>query len=124
MTVTLADGSETTEWVQGDAWSTSLALGGPFARPSRWTRLAQYLGLGYTHILPKGLDHILFVVGLFLLRARLRPVLVQVTTFTLAHSMTLALSLYGIVSLPSRVVEPLSRCRSSTWRSRTCGPRR
>ena len=33
--------------------------------------------------------------------------LVQVTTFTLAHSMTLALSLYGVVSLPSRVVEPL-----------------
>ena len=107
MTVTLADGSETTEWVQGDAWSTSLALGGRFVRPSPWTRLAQYLELGYTHILPKGLDHILFVVGLFLLRARLQPVLVQVTTFTLAHSMTLALSLYGVVSLPSRVVEPL-----------------
>ena len=107
LTVTLADGSETTEWVQGDAWSTSLPLGGPFARPSRWTRFSQYLTLGYTHILPKGLDHILFVLGLFLLRAALRPVLVQVTTFTLAHSLTLALSLYGVVSLPARVVEPL-----------------
>ena len=106
-TITLADGSETTEWVQGDAWSTALPLGGPFVPASRWTRLRQYLALGYVHILPKGLDHILFVLGLFLLQARLRPVLVQVTTFTLAHSMTLALSLYGVVSLPSRVVEPL-----------------
>ena len=65
------------------------------------------LGLGYRHILPEGLDHILFVLGLFLLRAELRPVLIQVTTFTIAHSLTLALSLYGVVSLPTRVVEPL-----------------
>lgn len=107
LTITLADGSSATEWVQGDAWSTSLGLGGPFARPTVWTRLREYLALGYTHILPKGLDHILFVVGLFLLRARLRPVLVQVTTFTVAHSMTLGLSLYGVVSLPSSIVEPL-----------------
>jgi hypothetical protein len=106
-TITLADGSETTEWVQGDAWSTALPLGGPFTRPSRSARLAQYLGLGFVHILPRGLDHILFVLGLFLLQARLRPVLVQVTTFTLAHSLTLALALYGVVSLPARVVEPL-----------------
>ena len=106
-TVTLPDGSELTEWVQGDAWSTSLALGAPFARPTVWTRLREYLVLGYTHILPKGLDHILFVLGLFLLRVRLRPVLVQVTTFTVAHSITLGLALYGVVSLPSRVVEPL-----------------
>jgi hypothetical protein len=107
LTVRLADGSEATEWVQGDAWSTSLALGGPFVRPSRWTRLGQYLALGFVHILPRGLDHILFVLGLFLLRARLRPVLLQVTTFTVAHSLTLALSLYAVVSLPARVVEPL-----------------
>ncbi|MGE0360286.1 MAG: HupE/UreJ family protein [Vicinamibacterales bacterium] len=107
LTVTLADGSETTEWVQGDAWSTALPLGGPFTAPSRWTRLGQYLALGYVHILPRGLDHILFVLGLFLLQARLRPVLVQVTTFTVAHSLTLALSLYGVVTLPARVVEPL-----------------
>jgi len=107
LTIALADGSSLTEWVQGDAWSTALALGGPFARPTVWMRLREYLALGYTHILPKGLDHILFVIGLFLLRARLRPVLVQVTTFTVAHSMTLGLSLYGLVSLPASVVEPL-----------------
>jgi hypothetical protein len=106
-TLTLADGSETTEWVQGDAWSTSLPLGGPFTRPSWTERLRQYVALGFVHILPRGLDHILFVLGLFLLRAQLRPVLVQVTTFTVAHSLTLGLSLYGAVRLPAAVVEPL-----------------
>ena len=107
LTITAADGTSLTEWVQGDAWSTALPLGGPFVRPSRWTSLTRYLALGYTHILPRGLDHILFVLGLFLLCARLRPVLLQVTTFTVAHSMTLGLGLYGVVSLPSPIVEPL-----------------
>lgn len=106
-TLTLADGSTRTEWVQGDAWSTTLPLGGPFATRSWTSRVGEYLALGYTHILPKGLDHILFVIGLFLLAARLRPVLIQVTTFTVAHSLTLGLALYGVVALPAAVVEPL-----------------
>ena len=66
-----------------------------------------YLKLGFTHIVPKGLDHILFVLGLFLLSARWRPLLYQVTAFTLAHSVTLALSMQGILSLPERFVETL-----------------
>ena len=68
---------------------------------------AQYFSLGFTHILPKGLDHILFVVGIFLLGTRWRSVLLQVSTFTIAHSITLGLTMYGIVSLPARVVEPM-----------------
>jgi HupE / UreJ protein len=107
LTVSLADGSTTTEWIRGDAWSTTLPLGGPFLRRTVWSRVGEYFVLGVTHILPKGVDHVLFVAGLFLLSARLRPVLVQVTTFTVAHSITLALALYGVVSLPARVVEPL-----------------
>ena len=59
------------------------------------------------HILPKGLDHILFVLGIFLLSPRWKTMLLQVTAFTVAHSITLGLSIYGIVSLPSRIVEPL-----------------
>lgn len=107
LTLTLPDGSTRTEWVQGDAWSTALPLGGTLVARPWQTRLREYLWLGYTHILPKGVDHLLFVAGLFLLAARLRPVLVQVTTFTVAHSVTLGLALYDVVSLPSRVVEPL-----------------
>ncbi len=66
-----------------------------------------YLKLGFTHIVPKGLDHILFVVGLFLLSVHWRPLLYQVTAFTVAHSVTLALSMQGIFSLPERFVETL-----------------
>ncbi|NND92800.1 MAG: HupE/UreJ family protein [Granulosicoccus sp.] len=66
-----------------------------------------YLILGYQHIIPKGLDHILFVIGLFLLTPRLRPILWQVSMFTLAHTLTLALGVTGLVDLPARLVEPL-----------------
>jgi HupE / UreJ protein len=67
----------------------------------------RFLGLGFTHILPEGLDHILFVLGLFFFSTLLRPLLIQITAFTIAHSITLGLSLYNIISLPSRLVEPL-----------------
>lgn len=67
----------------------------------------QYLQLGFEHIVPKGLDHILFVLGLFLLSARAKPLLWQITAFTVAHSLTLALSMLGIVALPASIVEPL-----------------
>lgn len=66
-----------------------------------------YAAIGFTHIVPKGLDHILFVLGLFLLNTNWKPLLVQVTAFTLAHSVTLALGLYGIVNLSPAIVEPL-----------------
>jgi len=69
--------------------------------------IVDYIWVGFVHIVPKGLDHILFVLGLFLLSRNMRPLLIQVTTFTVAHSITLALSLYGIVDLPPSIVEPL-----------------
>lgn len=74
---------------------------------SRWAVIRQYLKLGFTHILPEGTDHILFVLGLFLLSCRIKPLLWQVTAFTLAHSITLGLAMYGVIRLPSVVVEPL-----------------
>ena len=102
-----ADGSSTIEWIHGTNWSDTIDLTRSFPRPTRWEIAGQYLVLGYTHILPKGLDHILFVVGICLLSPRLKTMLLQVTAFTVAHSITLGLSIYGLVSLPSRVVEPL-----------------
>jgi hypothetical protein len=102
-----ADGHAVTEWIEGSDWSGTIDLSGQFRHTSRWEVARQYLALGFTHILPKGVDHILFVLGLFLLSVRPRPVLIQVTAFTIAHSITLALTMYGVVSLPSHVVEPL-----------------
>jgi hydrogenase/urease accessory protein HupE len=66
-----------------------------------------YIVAGFDHIIPKGLDHILFVIGLFLLSAHLRPLLTQVTMFTLAHTITLALGALGYVNVPGNIVEPL-----------------
>jgi hypothetical protein len=66
-----------------------------------------YLGIGFDHILPKGTDHILFVIGLFLLNASFSSLLWQVSSFTLAHTLTLGLGIYGIVQIPPAVVEPL-----------------
>ena len=100
-------GSSTIEWIDGTNWSDVIDLSRTFKRPTRFEIVRQYLWLGYVHILPKGLDHILFVLGIFLLSPRVRTMLLQVTAFTIAHSITLGLSMYGIVSLPSRVVEPL-----------------
>jgi HupE / UreJ protein len=101
------DGSSTVEWIEGTNWSDVIDLSKTFTRPTRLEIARQYLWLGYTHILPKGLDHILFVLGIFLLSPRWQTMLLQVTAFTVAHSITLGLSIYGVVSLPSRIVEPL-----------------
>ncbi len=66
-----------------------------------------YLKLGYNHILPLGLDHILFVLSLFMLSPKLKPLLWQATAFTVAHSITLGLAMYHIISPPANIVEPL-----------------
>jgi len=66
-----------------------------------------YVKLGYEHILPLGLDHILFVLCLFLLNPKLKPVLWQATAFTVAHTVTLGLSMYKIINPSTDVVEPL-----------------
>ena len=87
---------------------TRAVVAGPQATaPNRFGASLKYLTLGFEHILPRGPDHVLFVLGLFLLSTRARPLLWQITAFTVAHSITLALSLYGVVRLPPIVVEPL-----------------
>ncbi|GAA4015266.1 hypothetical protein GCM10022408_30760 [Hymenobacter fastidiosus] len=68
-----------------------------------WT----YIKLGYTHILPLGLDHILFVLSIFFLEPRLKPVLLQATAFTVAHSITLGLAIYGFINPPADIIEPI-----------------
>ena len=69
------------------------------------TVIPRFVGLGFTHILPGGLDHILFILGLFFMARDAFTLLVQITLFTVAHSLTLGLSLHGLVSLPTQWVE-------------------
>ncbi len=107
LNVRIGDGPVQTFWLEGAEPSTAISLTSPPPPATTGDVAWQYFGLGYTHILPKGLDHILFVLGIFLLSARWRSILLQVSTFTLAHSITLGLTMYGIVSLPAKVVEPM-----------------
>jgi hydrogenase/urease accessory protein HupE len=97
----------TTEWLEGGQSSTPFALTSPAPAVDRLGTAWRYLALGFTHIVPKGLDHMLFVLGIYLLSGRARSVLWQVSAFTVAHSITLGLSMYGIVAVPPRIVEPL-----------------
>jgi hypothetical protein len=97
----------TAGWIREGEASPDYPISGEVAAVSRLAIFGQYLVLGYTHILPKGLDHMLFVLGLFLLSTHLAPLLWQVTAFTVAHSITLALSMYGVIALSPAIVEPL-----------------
>src|SRR6266446_909987 len=63
-----------------------------------------YLKLGFQHIIPNGFDHILFVAGLCLLSTKIKTILWQATAFTVAHSITLALSMKNIIVAPPAVV--------------------
>jgi len=66
-----------------------------------------YLQLGIQHIIPLGTDHILFVISLCLLSTRIKTILWQATAFTVAHSVTLALSMKGVLVAPGAIVEPI-----------------
>ena len=81
-------------------------LGNITPQPARSRVLSRYLLLGFTHIVPGGTDHILFVLALFLLCMKWRPLLWQITAFTLAHSITLGFAMYGVFQLPAKIVEP------------------
>ena len=108
LTFTASDqGSPLTLWLEGDAATEPLSVAVSVTPPTRLEIIWQYLQLGFLHIIPEGLDHILFVLGIFLLTTKLRPILIQVTAFTVAHSITLGLTMYGIVSLSPRIVEPM-----------------
>ena len=66
-----------------------------------------YFVLGFKHIIPSGVDHILFVVSLCLLSTNIKTIFWQATAFTVAHSITLALSMKNIIVAPGAVVEPI-----------------
>lgn len=66
-----------------------------------------YLKLGFTHIIPLGLDHILFILSLFLLSTNVKIIIKQSLAFTLAHSLTLGLVIYGVITPPSHIIEPI-----------------
>lgn len=96
----LRDASET--FVVPEGSSIGLV---PTGAPA-WTVARRYVALGVDHIL-RGTDHVLFVLGLFLLVGATRALVATVTAFTIAHSLTLAAAVLGLVAVPSAPVEAL-----------------
>jgi len=95
------------QWLRKDEPSEPFSLEEIFTQRPITEVVLSYIFIGFEHIVPKGTDHILFIVGIFLLSTRMKPLLWQVTMFTVAHTLTLALSMKGIISLPANIVEPL-----------------
>jgi hydrogenase/urease accessory protein HupE len=95
------------EWQRKDQFSEAFSLVEIFTKRPLQQVIIEYIVIGFEHIIPMGLDHILFILGIFLLNTQLKPLIQQVTLFTIAHTITLGLSIHGILSLPANIVEPL-----------------
>lgn len=94
-----ADGTVLTQLLAPDQMSWTIPV-----RPS-WSDVARgYLKLGIEHIWT-GIDHLLFVTGLLILAGSMKRVLLAITGFTVAHSITLSLSALGLMRLPVPPVE-------------------
>jgi hypothetical protein len=80
---------------------------GELEKMSKAETVMLYLKLGYKHIIPQGFDHILFVLSLCIINPKLKPVLLQATAFTVAHTITLGLAMYHIITPSPKIVEPV-----------------
>lgn len=100
--LTVISAGDATEMTRVPARAADPAAAVPAARGSSLWRWIRY---GFEHIVPKGQDHILFILALFLLSPQLKPLLAQSLTFTLAHSVTLFLTIFGVLNLPDKFVE-------------------
>jgi hydrogenase/urease accessory protein HupE len=75
-------------------------------KPSKFKLFIEYIELGVIHILA-GYDHLLFILGLFLLSKNLKVLLLAITGFTLSHSITLAFGILGIVNVDIAFIEAM-----------------
>jgi hypothetical protein len=99
------DGSGASVYFRGSGGRVPVSLGDLRAAPGSRARVAgTYLRLGAEHIL-LGVDHLLFVLGLLLLVRGLGALVMTVTAFTLAHSITLGASVFGLIPLDRAPIE-------------------
>jgi hydrogenase/urease accessory protein HupE len=95
--------------VAGEAVLTGVFTSWTYGQATKYSKsksFTEFFSLGVTHILG-GLDHLLFIFGLMLARPRIKELLKVATAFTIAHSITLSLSVLNIFSMSPRIVEPL-----------------
>lgn len=95
-----------TAWlISGPAWAHVVAY--ELDPQPQGSVFWKYLLTGFEHIIPKGFDHILFILCVFFLNTSIRKIILQATMFTLAHSITLGLAMYGVINPDPKIVEPL-----------------
>lgn len=104
---TYANGTTTSQALADGQRTNPIRLAGPNLVADTWDAFWRFVALGYRHILPLGLDHILFIAALTLAAPRLGELIKLATAFTLAHSLTLGLAAFNIVRLPAGIVEPV-----------------
>ena len=74
---------------------------------SVFVSFTKFFVLGIQHIVPKGLDHILFIFGLFLFSSSINKLIKQITIFTIAHSITLIFVSLSLIKINPHIVEPI-----------------
>jgi hypothetical protein len=94
----LGDQREEHIFYLGNTWTGTREL------QRTWSDAGQFIKLGIEHIFG-GYDHILFLLGLLLVAGSLRRLVVIVTSFTVAHTITLALSAFGVIQPAAQMVE-------------------
>ena len=98
------------QFLDGSQYSAILRPAAPaYTIPLEASKLeiaADYWRMGTIHIL-EGVDHLLFVLALLLIVSGIKPLLLAVTAFTVAHSITLALATLGMVHVPSKPTEAI-----------------
>ena len=94
-----------TEFVKNSPYSKLFSI--EKKKLNLFSEIKKYLTIGFQHIFPKGIDHILFVVGLFLFSPNFRPLLIQISVFTLAHTITIFLGVLNIITISETIVEPI-----------------
>jgi hydrogenase/urease accessory protein HupE len=87
-------------------WTTVSSRENNSARVDQWRLTKEYIRHGVMHILT-GYDHLLFISALVLAVVTLWDLVKVITAFTVAHSITLSLSILNVVRLSSRIVEPM-----------------
>jgi hypothetical protein len=99
----LGDGDETRQGVL-DVKNPSVEI--DLGAQTLWEVFSDFLGLGVAHIIT-GYDHLAFLAGLLIATTTMKSLVKVVTSFTVAHSLTLALATFNLVALPGRLIESL-----------------
>jgi len=94
------------KWLRNGKPSGSIEIGESQPR-SDFESLRDFSVIGFDHVIPLGLDHILFIIGMALVFISWKKTIILVTSFTLAHTITLGMSMYKLIDIPGSIIEPL-----------------